>query len=63
VLQGAFRHELGRYGPGDFEAADSSIDHTPFVEEGDTCICLVAMQGDLELRGWLGKLMQPFVRL
>lgn len=63
VLQGAFRHELGRYGPGDFEAADSSVDHTPFVEEGDTCICLVAMQGDLELRGWLGKLMQPFVRL
>lgn len=63
VLQGAFRHELGRYGPGDFEAADSSVDHTPFVEEGDTCICLVAMQGDLELHGWLGKLMQPFVRL
>jgi putative transcriptional regulator len=63
VLQGAFSHDLGRYGPGDFDAADDTVDHTPFVEEGDTCICLVAMQGDLELRGWLGKLMQPFVRL
>ena len=63
VLQGAFRHELGRYGPGDFEAADSTVDHTPFVEEGDPCICLVAMQGDIELRGWLGRLLQPFVRL
>jgi putative transcriptional regulator len=63
VLQGAFSHDLGRYGPGDFDAADNTVDHTPFVEEGNTCICLVAMQGDLELRGWLGKLMQPFVRL
>lgn len=63
VLQGAFRHDLGRYGPGDFDEADSTVDHTPFVEEGDVCICLVAMQGNLELRGWLGKLMQPFVRL
>lgn len=63
VLQGAFRHDLGRYGPGDFDAADNTVDHTPFVEEGDVCICLVAMQGDLELRGWIGRLLQPFVRL
>ena len=63
VLQGAFRHDLGRYGPGDFDAADNTVDHTPVVEEGDVCICLVAMQGNLELRGWIGKLLQPFVRL
>ncbi|MFT4120955.1 ChrR family anti-sigma-E factor [Bradyrhizobium sp.] len=63
VLQGAFRHDFGRYGPGDFDEADDTVDHTPFVEQGDQCICLVAMQGDLELRGWLGKLLQPFVRL
>jgi putative transcriptional regulator len=63
VLQGVFRHHLGRYGPGDFDEADSTVDHTPFVEEGDVCICLVAMQGNLELRGWLGRLLQPFVRL
>jgi putative transcriptional regulator len=63
ILQGAFRHELGRYGPGDFDDADDSIDHTPTVEPGDTCICLVALQGRLELRGWIGRLLQPFVRL
>lgn len=63
VLEGAFRHELGRYGPGDFDDADDSVDHTPFVEPGATCICLVALQGQLELRGWIGKLLQPFVRL
>ncbi|EJN12334.1 anti-sigma factor, putative, ChrR family [Bradyrhizobium sp. YR681] len=63
VLQGAFRHDLGRYGPGDFDEADDSVDHTPFVEEGDPCICLVAMQGNLQLRGLVGRLLQPFVRL
>jgi putative transcriptional regulator len=63
VLQGAFRHDLGRYGPGDFDEADDSVEHTPFVERGDACICLVALQGNLELRGWIGKLLQPFVRL
>ena len=63
VLEGAFRHELGRYEPGDFDDADDSVDHTPFVEPGATCVCLVALQGKLELRGWIGKLLQPFVRL
>jgi putative transcriptional regulator len=63
VLEGAFRHELGRYGPGDFDDADDSVDHTPFVEPDATCVCLVALQGKLEIRGWFGKLLQPFVRL
>lgn len=63
VLQGAFRHALGRYGPGDFDEADQSVEHTPFVEPATTCVCLVALQGKLELRGRLGGLLQPFVRL
>ncbi|HXI07886.1 MAG: ChrR family anti-sigma-E factor [Bradyrhizobium sp.] len=63
VLEGAFRHEQGRYGPGDFDDADDNVHHTPFVEPGATCVCLVALQGRLELRGWIGKLLQPFVRL
>ena len=63
VLQGAYRHDLGRYGPGDFDEADQRVEHTPSVERGATCVCLVALQGALELRGWMGKLLQPFVRL
>ena len=63
VLEGAFRHDLGRYGPGDFDEADDSVEHTPFVERDATCVCLVALQGSLELRGWIGRLLQPFVRL
>ncbi|MFD0987919.1 ChrR family anti-sigma-E factor [Methyloligella solikamskensis] len=62
VLQGAFRHEHGRYGAGDFDEADDSVEHHPVVEEGERCICIVAMQGGIELQGWLGRLLQPLVR-
>lgn len=63
VLKGAFRHDHGRFGAGDFDEADSSVDHNPFVEEGEECICLVALNGHVEMTGWLGRLIQPLVRL
>ncbi len=63
VLAGAFSHAGGRYGQGDFEEADESVDHQPIVEAGETCICLVAMEGTLKLKGLAGQLLQPFVRI
>lgn len=63
VLQGAFSHGGGRFGPGDIEEADGSVEHQPTVDDGDVCICLVAMDGRLKLKGVLGWLMQPFVRI
>jgi putative transcriptional regulator len=62
VLQGAFRHQLGRYGAGDFDEADDTVDHQVVVEEGAECICLVALQGQIRLQSWMGRLVQPFVR-
>jgi len=63
ILKGAFRHDHGRFGAGDFDEVDRSVDHDPFVEEGEECICLVALNGHVEMTGWLGRLIQPFVRL
>lgn len=63
VLSGAFAHDGGRFGSGDFEEADGETEHQPIVETGEVCICLVAMQGDLKLSGMLGRLIQPFVRI
>jgi putative transcriptional regulator len=63
VLSGAFSHEGGRFGPGDFDYGDDAVEHQPLVEAGEDCLCLVAMTGDLKLRGLLGKLLQPFVRI
>ncbi len=63
VLSGAFRQDGARYGPGDFDLGDETIDHRPVVEQGQDCICLVAMQGELRLKGLIGRIVQPFVRL
>jgi putative transcriptional regulator len=63
VLSGAFGHEHGRFGSGDFEEADSDVEHQPTVEAGEDCICLVAMEGSLKLKGLTGRLLQPFIRI
>lgn len=63
VLSGAFAHQGGRYGPGDLDEADDTVEHQPIVEAGEDCICLVAMDGKLQLLGMVGRLLQPFVRI
>jgi putative transcriptional regulator len=63
VFQGAFRHELGRFGAGDFDEADESVEHDPVVEDGAACICLVALQGNIQLQSFVGRLIQPFIRI
>jgi putative transcriptional regulator len=63
VLAGAFHHDYGRYGPGDFDEADELVAHRPHVETGDPCICLVAMRGGIRFEGWIGRLLQTVVRI
>jgi putative transcriptional regulator len=63
VFQGAFSHDLGRYGAGDFDEADASVEHNPVVDAQMGCVCLVALQGRIELQGFVGRLIQPFVRI
>lgn len=63
VLEGAFKHDLGRFGPGDFDEADETMEHNPVIEEGADCVCLVALKGNIQLQSWLGRLLQPLIRL
>lgn len=63
VLQGAFRDQTDRFGVGDVEVADDSLDHTPVAEEGQTCICLAATEGPLRFNTLLPRLAQPFFRI
>lgn len=64
VFQGAFRHDIGgRFGPGDFDEADETHEHNPVVEHGEPCVCLVALQGSIKLQSWLGRLVQPLIRI
>ena len=63
VLQGAFRDEGGRYGPGDVEIADERLEHQPVAEPGEACICLAATDAPLRFRALLPRLAQPFIRI
>lgn len=63
VLAGAFIHDGGRFGAGDFDDAEGDVEHNPRVDVGETCICLVAMTGGIKMTGPIGRLIQPFLRL
>ncbi len=63
VLQGAFRDDDGRYGPGDVEIAGEAVDHTPVAEAGADCICLAATDAPLRFRGLFPRLLQPLFRI
>ena len=63
VLSGAFRQGHDIFGPGDFDFADDKTEHQPIVEQGADCVCLVALQGELRMKGLMGRLVQPFLRL
>lgn len=63
VLQGAFRDDAGRYGPGDVEIATEADEHTPVAEAGEDCICLAATDAPLRFKDTLPRLLQPFFRI
>lgn len=63
ILVGSFHHEGGDFYAGDFEEADDDTEHRPIVGKDQTCICLVALEGQLKLSGFIGALLNPFVRL
>lgn len=63
VLAGAFIHEGGRFAAGDCDDADQDDAHDPVIDDGEVCICLVAMQGDIKLTGFLGRMIQPLIRI
>lgn len=63
ILSGAYEHEYGRYAAGDFDEADAEHEHTPRVDPVEGCTCIVALTGNVLFQGWLGRLLQPLVRL
>ncbi|THD83844.1 transcriptional regulator [Aliigemmobacter aestuarii] len=63
VLQGAFRDESDRFGPGDLEIADEEMEHTPVAEAGADCICLAATDAPLRFNSLMPRLLQPIFRI
>ena len=63
ILSGAYEHQYGRFAAGDFDEADERHAHAPVVDPVEGCTCLVALTGQVLFDGWLGRLLQPLVRL
>jgi putative transcriptional regulator len=63
VLQGAFRDESDRFGPGDVEIATEDLNHTPVAEMGADCICLAATDAPLRFNALMPRLLQPLFRI
>jgi len=63
VLQGSFHDDYGRYVAGDCIEADDDIDHQPTIDSDVECICLAAVEGRLRLRGFIARMVQPFLGL
>ena len=63
VLSGAYRDDLGRFGPGDIADLDEHVEHQPKVEPDLPCICLVATEAPTRFKGVFSRLLQPLVRI
>lgn len=63
VLSGAYATETERFDVGDLEEADHETLHQPRVVSDEPCLCVAALDGQILLDGWLGRLLQPFVRM
>lgn len=63
VLSGAYATETNRFDVGDLEEADGDVLHQPRVVSDEPCLCVASLDGQIQLDGWIGRLLQPFVRL
>ena len=61
ILSGAYRDEMGVFGPGDIEDLDENIEHQPKVTPDAPCICLVATEAPTKFKGIFSRMLQPLI--
>lgn len=61
ILSGAYRDDLGRFGPGDVADLDEHVEHQPVVEGDQPCICLVTTEAPTRFKGIVSRLLQPLI--
>lgn len=59
ILRGAYADEFGRFGAGDIADHDADVEHTPVVEPGNPCICIVAADSKARFTSPIARLLQP----
>lgn len=60
VLAGSFTDVTGEYRQGDMAELEGEARHQPIAGMGEECICLLAWEGRLRLKG-LARLIQPLM--
>jgi len=63
VLAGAFSDTTGRYGRGDFQEADDSLEHQPHAAPGEDCICLAVTDAPLRFTSGVMRVIQPLLNI
>ncbi len=63
VLRGAFSNGTSRFTRGDIEIIDHETEHKPVAEDGGDCICLTATDAPPRFKGWLPRMLRPFIRI
>lgn len=61
VLKGSFSDVSGRFGPGDLEETDESVDHQPIADPGEDCICLAVTDAPLRFKSRIVRMIQPLL--
>ncbi len=59
VLSGSYSDAGGSYQVGDLVECGAEEHHDPRVDIGADCVCLIAADGAMRMRGWLPRLLQP----
>lgn len=63
TLQGGYNDGFADYARGDFQLADPSLEHRPWADEDEDCLCLAVLAAPIRLTGVVGRLIDPFVKL
>lgn len=63
VLAGGYQDDDAVFRRGDYAEFDSNHEHQPVADTDGDCLCLVILDAPLRLSGWLGRLINPFLRV
>ncbi|WP_417456695.1 ChrR family anti-sigma-E factor [Kordiimonas sp.] len=64
VLRGSYAVGDKRFTPGLMELAGPELkNHSPIIDEGEDCICLVVTDAPIRLHSVIGRMVQPFIGL
>jgi putative transcriptional regulator len=63
LLRGSYTDALGTFARGDMADVDAEVAHQPRADEGEACVCLVALSAPLRFRRLVPRILQPLLRL